>query len=381
MIEEAEVERLRSQLGKTVQVAEPPYLTEVTSDAARHWALATGDRNQLYTDESYARRSIHGALLAPPTILYAFSRLAIGYRGGLPGVHSMFGGSHWKWNRPILVGERISCTVVFKDLIEKTGRFAGRMFKQVSQIDFKDEHGQLVAEAESWGFRTGRVSAQRKAKYSDLAQKHYTAVELKEIAALYRAEACRGPLPLYWDDVLVGDALPGIIRGPYTATTAVAFEQAWGGLFIHAHGYWYEYLARHPHAAINNEQGVPEPPEAVHWDSALARSVGVPGAYDYGPERISWVASMITNWLGDSGFLSELYCEVRRFNVVGDLTYCLGAVTDKTEVSPTVGALRIELGSKNQRDASTLKGWAIVHVPKRGSQDGNPLSSMPSGDV
>src|SRR3546814_3375701 len=87
LITDKELDRLRGKLGQRVSVSEPPFLTEVTRDAIRHWAWATGDRNRLYTDEDYARRSRHGGPIAPPTMLYAFDRLSIGYRGGLPGVH------------------------------------------------------------------------------------------------------------------------------------------------------------------------------------------------------------------------------------------------------------------------------------------------------
>ena len=177
--------------------------------------------------------------------------------------------------------------------------------------------------------------------------------------------AVRETWPLHWEDVDLHTDLPGIVRGPYTATTAVAFEQAWGGLFIWAHGFWYDYLKRHPAAGILNGYGIPEPPEAVHWDTALARSVGVPEAYDYGPERISWIATMLTNWAGDHGFLEELYCEVRRFNLVGDVTYCVGKVTAKDEADDGRGRVKIAVEARDQRGQTTAHGWAHVLLPKR----------------
>ena len=63
---EAELARIRAKIGQIVTINEPPYLTEVTRDSVRQWAQATGDRNQLFTDEAYARASRHGSLLAPP---------------------------------------------------------------------------------------------------------------------------------------------------------------------------------------------------------------------------------------------------------------------------------------------------------------------------
>ncbi len=362
-----ELARLRAKIGQRIEIKEAPYVTEVTRDAVRHWAWATGDRNPLYLDPAYAKASVHGDIICPPTMLYAFSRISIGYRGGLPGVHSMFAGSHWRWHEPIPLGQAINAEVTFKDLVEFPSRFADRMFKQVSSIRFVNDSGHEYAQAESWGMRVERTKAREKDKYGELKKEktQYTREQLAEIAAHYAAEHMQGNEKLYWEDVEVGSEIPRVVRGPYTATTAVAFEQGWGGLFIWAHGFWYDYLKRHPAAGIANDYGIPEPPEAVHWDTALAQSVGVPEAYDYGPERISWVATMLTNWAGDHGFLEELYTEIRRFNLVGDLTWCIGNVVAKEPADKGRGRIKLSVECRDQRGELTAKGWAQVLLPMR----------------
>jgi acyl dehydratase len=361
-----ELARVRARIGQKVTITEPPYLTELTRDSIRHWAHATGDRNPLFLDPAHAARSRHGTLLAPPCQLYAFSRISIGYRGGLPGVHSFFAGSWWKWHEPLRVGERIDTEVTFKELTELPSRFAGRMFRQGSIIRFLGGDGRELAQAESWGMRVERGAARDKGKYKELKlPAPYTQAQLDDITARYAQERPRGADTLWFEDVDVGADVPGIIRGPYTATTAVAFEQAWGGLFIKAHGYWFDYLRRHPAAGIANPYNIPEPPEAVHWDSPLARSVGVPEAYDYGPERIAWLATMMTNWIGDDGFLAELYCEVRRFNMVGDLTHGRGRIVGKEPKDAATGRVRVEIEAVDQRGDVTAKGWAVVNLPRR----------------
>ena len=365
-VTDAELARVRAKIGQRMHIKEPPYLTEVSRDAVRHWAWATGDRNRLYLDEDYAKASVHKGIISPPSMLYAFSRMSIGYRGGLPGVHSMFGGTHWRWKEHARLGERVTPEVVFKDLIELPSRFAGRMFKQISSIDFKTGDGRSVAQSESWGFRMERTQAKDKGKYDTLESKVYTKEEIAEIADRLASETPRGAEPLYFEDVEIGASIPEIVRGPYTATVAVCFEQAWGGLFVWAHGYWYDYLRRHPAAAVMNSYNIPEPPEAVHWDTALAKSVGVPEAYDYGPERISWLSVMLTNWIGDQGFLEELYCEIRRFNLVGDTTYCRARITAKEPAADGRGRVKLDVEALDQRGQVTAKGYAAVLLPKRG---------------
>jgi acyl dehydratase len=366
-ISDTEVARLRSRIGEVIEITEHPYLTEVSRDGVRRWALATGDRNLLYFDDDYAANSGYGTIVAPPCLPYAFSRLSIGYRGGLPGVHSMFGGSHWRWFKPAPVGRRVDHQTTFQDLVELHGRFAGRMFRQVSVTSFRlDGDDEAFAEVEGWGMRVERRTARETRKYDGTQLGSYTHEDLAKLADEYDAEFVRGNDILFWDDVADHERLPSTVRGPYTATTAVAFEQAWGGLFIHAHGYWTHYLRQHPAAGIDNAYGVPEPPEAVHWDSELARSVGVPEAYDYGPERISWLSTMLTNWIGNHGFLEELYCQIRRFNLVGDLTRCHAQVEAREPPDKEGnGRVRLRIWADNQRREITAKGWAIARLPAR----------------
>ncbi len=356
------VAALRAKLGQVVGSSHVPYLTETSRDASRHWADGIGDRNRLWTDPARGEASPWGRPLCAPTILYAFNQLAIGYRGGLPGVHSMFGGSDWQWRRPVFWGERIHATVRFVDLIERQSEFAGRSFQQVSEITFENDTGDPVAVARAWGFRVERKRAEQRAKYKAVEVEGYNAKALADIAERYRAEAIRGSTPLYVEDLKAGESVPEIIRGPYTVTTAVAFEQGWGGLFIKAHGQAMDYYARHPAAGILNSFGVPEPPEAVHWDSDLARRVGVPAAYDYGPERISWLGSMLTNWIGDAGFLERLHVQVRRHNIIGDLTTCRGMIT---AVLPEQRAVELEISAVNQRGEKSAVGEARVVLPSR----------------
>lgn len=364
-ITDAEVARLRERLGQVVTVSELPYLTEANRDAIRRWAMATGDRNPLYLEEEYAAKSPHGTIIAPPCLPYAFSRLSIGYRGGLPGVHSMFGGSHWRWFEPLPIGSSVSAETRFTELIELDGRFAGRMFKQLSRTEFtRAGDSQLFAEVQGWGMRTERQTARQKGKYGETRLASYTPDDIATLAEEYSRETRTGSSVLHVEDVEVGQPIPAIVRGPYTATIAVAFEQAWGGLFVRAHGAWFDYLRDHPAIGIPNAYGIPEPPEAVHWDSRLAKMAGVPEAYDYGPERISWLSTLVTNWAGDHGFLEELYCEIRGFNLIGDLSRGHGIVT---EVHPPDsggrGRVRLDVWIENQRGDRTANGWAMVRLP------------------
>ena len=90
-----------------------------------------------------------------------------------------------------------------------------------------------------------------------------------------------------------------------TVTGFIAFAQGWGGLYIRANKLAWKQLQKHPGLGIPNKFGIPDVPERVHWEDDLATLVGTPAAYDYGPERCSWMSHQLTNWMGDDGFLQH----------------------------------------------------------------------------
>src|SRR5207302_1064679 len=187
-----------------------------------------------------------------------------------------------------------------------------------------DAAGTVVCEADSWCFRTERDAARELKKYETVEPYRYAADELARIRRAYATEAIRGATPRHWEDVKVGETLPEVVKGPLTVTSVIAFVQGWGSLYVRAHGLAFDLFERHPALGIPNTFGVPEPPERVHWDEAFARAVGVPGAYDYGPERVAWLGHLCTNWMSHDGQLRRLSAQVRRHNLIGDTTWCRG---------------------------------------------------------
>jgi uncharacterized OB-fold protein len=65
-------ERLRAFVGRQ---AGPSFTCPdpVNEPMIRHWCEALGDRNPAYTDASWARWSVHGGIVAPPTMLQVWT--------------------------------------------------------------------------------------------------------------------------------------------------------------------------------------------------------------------------------------------------------------------------------------------------------------------
>lgn len=352
-ITDAALAALRALVGQEIRRPEP-YIEVATRDAIRHWAHGIGDRNPYWRE----------ARVAPPTILFALDRIASGYVGGLPGIHAMYGGTDFRWRRAILEGERVVGKSVLLHLEEKPSAFAKRAIKQTYRTIFTGDGGGVIGEADSWCFRTERDTARERGTYAPREPHHYSPAEVARIRRGYEEEDFRGATPRYWDDVAVGETLPEVVKGPLTVTSIIAFVQGWGSLYVRAHGLAFDLFARHPALGIPNEFGVPEPPERVHWDPLLARAVGVPAPYDYGPERVAWLGHLVTNWMGNAGALSRLAVQVRRHNLLGDTTWCRGRVAAKAAAAGG-GEVTLELQAVNQRDEMIALGQAAVVLPRR----------------
>ena len=362
------LDELRRRIGVRITDTLEPWCHEATRDAIRHYAHGIGDDNPLWCDPDYAAGTRWGGLIAPPSFLFATSRIISGYVGGLSGVHAMWAGADWRWHLPVRRNDAISTEAWLADLIEHETRFAGRAIQQVYHVDFYNQHGDHVAAAESWCFRTDRDWAREQGTKYDAVKarppRRYTDEELAEVYGLYAAEEIRGATPRYWEDVAEGESLPTMAKGPMTVTGFIAYDQGWGGLYIRANKLAWRLIRRHSGLGIRNRFGIPDCPERVHWEPELAAMVGAPGAYDYGPERCSWLTHQLTNWMGDDGILRRARCKIRRHNPEGDILKIDGRVIDK-RIEDGRHLVEIAQEAHNQDGELSVVGSGIVELPSR----------------
>lgn len=367
-ITDAALDDLRKRIGVKIGRTLEPWCYEATRDNIRHYAHGIGDDNPLWCDPDYARTTPYGDIIAPPSFIFACSRIISGYVGGLPGIHAMFAGCDFSWMKPIRRNTELHTEAYLKDLIEHDTKFAGRSVQQVYHVDFFDDTGDQLAAADSWCFRTDRdIAREAGTKYDNLKGKSprvYSDEELARHSALYAGERIRGRETRYFEDVDVGEALPTMAKGPMTVTGFICYAQGWGGLYIRANKLAWQLQSAHPATGIKNRYGIPDCPERVHWEEEFAHKVGAPGAYDYGPERCSWMSHAITNWIGDDAMLTHLYTEIRRHNPEGDLLTIDGSVTAKREENGQ-HLVDFELVARNQDGELSCRGTATAALPSK----------------
>lgn len=363
------LDELRRRIGVKITHTVEPWCHEATRDNIRHYAHGIGDDNPLWCDPEYARNTRYGDVIALPSFLYATNRIVSGYVGGLPGVHAMWSGADWHWHRVINRNEEIHSEAYLKDLVEHQTRFAGRAIQQIYHVDFYNRQGDLLAEADSWCFRTERDHAREQGtKYTHVRERQprrYSDEELAKAYDLYANEEVRGAQTRYWEDVQEGDKLPTMFKGPMTVTGFIAYAQGWGGLYIRANKLAWKLIDAHKGVGIKNRFGIPDVPERVHWEEDFALEVGAPGAYDYGPERSSWLTHHMTNWMGDDGMLRSASCKIRRHNPEGDMVFIDGFVKRKF-MDGERALVEIEQKAHNQDGELSALGSGIVELPRRG---------------
>jgi len=368
-ITETGLDELRGRIGVKIGKTLEPWCYEATRDNIRHYAHGVGDDNPLWCDPEYAAQTSHQGIIALPSFLFSTSRIISGYVGGLSGVHAMWSGADWTWYKHVRRNDEISTEAHLKELVEHQTRFAGKAIQQIYHVDFFNQNGDRVAEANSWCFRTERNYAREQGtKYAiekDKEPHRYSRRALAEAYKLYRNEEIRGATPRYWEEVAQGDELPVMLKGPMTITGFIAFAQGWGGLYIRANRLAWKMIDSHSGLGIENRFGIPDVPERVHWDENFAREVGAPGAYDYGPERASWLIHQLTNWMGDDGFLCKASCKLRRHNAEGDLLFIKAKVARKY-VEDGQHLVEIEQQAHNRNGALSVEGRGVILLPTRG---------------
>ena len=123
------------------------------------------------------------------------------------------------------------------------------------------------------------------------------------------------------------------------------------------------YRKRHPaDAFIDPKTGAQDSTARGHAEQKMACDVGMHGGYEVGPQRISWLGQLMTNWCGDDGVVRRLNVSVRRPNIFGDVSWCRAKVVDK-RVDDCAHLIDLEVRVENQLGEVTGKGAAVVALP------------------
>lgn len=340
-------------------------------EAIRNFAQGIGDDNPLWLDREYAAQTRYGGLVAPPSWYYSVFPTFV--QQGLPGVHAFHSGNDWEFLHPVRENSRIKPKCIFTGFEEKESKFSGRTIIEYQLAEYYDQEGTLLARAKSWLVRAERGLARKTGKYKAIELPHpWSEEELAKIEADILNQKLQGSKPRFWEDLKEGDELPPLIKGPLGLTDEIAFIAGSGAAVLKANESALRLYRDHPNWGFRDVTFAMEPIAGVHWNKSAANSAGLPDCYDVGIQRNSWLLQMLTNWIGDDGWIKRAYAEYRAFYYFSDVIWIKGEIVKKYIDDDGEYCVDVKISTTNQRGEETMPGSATLVLPSR-EQDFWPL--------
>jgi uncharacterized OB-fold protein/acyl dehydratase len=224
----------------------------------RHWCEAMGDRNPVYTDSAVAARSVHGGVVAPPTMLQAWTMpgIAAAYDLGslkdaqrelhaLLSEHGYTGvvatDTRQTYARYLQPGDRISAVTLIESISEQKTTALGAGYFIETRTRFLDQRGEDV------GSMTFRVL-----KFKPARQLRAAASDAATPAAPRRLRPPRAHDNGWWWEAIDRGELRiqrcsscGTLRHPPRPMCHVCQSQAWDSVAASGRGTLHSYVIVH----------------------------------------------------------------------------------------------------------------------------------------
>ncbi|MFC1870124.1 MaoC family dehydratase N-terminal domain-containing protein [Chloroflexota bacterium] len=376
LITEEMLEEMRGKIGLKLRIEHSIWNEEATRLAIKKFADGIGDHNPLWSDTQYAGRTRYGSIVAPPSwVISVFAAVQFGWKG-LGGFHNA---SDIELYKPVFLNDKITPESIFTGFEgPKHSEFAEKIVIDFYDNNYYNQRGELVAKIRPSYIRAERATARKKGKYRDIQLPHpWTEDELRALEEEVLAEEIRGSDARYWEDVEIGDELKPLVKGPIGLTDEIAFLVGGGAPIprLTAHGVALRSYRKHPAWAFRDPNShALEPIFAVHYNKEAAKAMGLPLQYDVGFQRQCWQIHLLTNWMGDEGWLKKTYAQYRKFVYHSDVVWVKGKVTKKYIDADGEPCVDVETRASNQRGEEVMPGRATIVLPSR-EKATSPLDS------
>ncbi len=328
---------------------------QATVDNLRRYADGVGDYNPLFRSPEYANSSRYEDLISAPTFLYA---VTLGVVAGETGAINRarvntqylpvnYAGAEIDFLRPIWRDDTITATETVGETIRKTSSRIGPINFNTGLVEFTNQRKEVVATIKTLMARyqnTGETL-----EYNREAKEPTQRTTVPADPLVFERKR-QGSDVLYWEDVVEGDELDPLQKGTYSVTE----------LFLFTHGVL--GTGRSTRAALAAE-GSTDLGGGGRFDEEHAQKRrNMPGQFDYGPQRVCWLAQAATDWMGDHGTLRKLHASIRHPNVVGDTNTVVGKV-NKKYIEGDDHLVELSIENQNQSGLATAFATAAVALP------------------
>ena len=374
----------RKMIGKPVQgIATPPKNNEADYHSISGYARSLGDDNPLFNDVLYAvTKAKYSTVIAPPTFL-TILRYPI-YEGALfdgpyplVGIEAAF---DWVWNDVVKMNDRFTTEMILKDVYEKTGD-KGRTVYLVSECKYRNAlsnklvatcNGTYAAIARAESITEIPEAAKEgfaKQPISDRKVHYYSDEEIERLIKDIGGMAMRGYYPLYWDDVNIGDELAPVVKGPLTTGALMSYHGTVFNIdaFPTFENSFHKWLKKPGFLRTNPLTGWPYDLQmAEHNDPNMSAARGMPYMFGLGSLKAGLCTHLLSNWMGDDGYIRRLKVDVLEPYLYGDALWIKGKVVEKYKEK--IGgvlylAVDIKIESINQEGQNVAPGTATLYLP------------------
>lgn len=313
----------------------------ITEDLISRYANAVGDPNPLFHDPGYGRLSRWGSMIAPPAgdVMIA-ETAAMPEAPRIPGWNSYTAGSKREYYKHIRPGDEFVGVDKFILMEEKPrGNKPYRLFFQTGERILINQRDEVVCKVTARTIQTATPPGDQEKMTDTLFGQRkripYTTEQLDAIHQAYEEELegkwRRGAEIRYWEDVVVGEELHPVVKGPYDITDAIAFFGAIESL--PAFALKWAAIKTFDFSRVVKDPETGEYHHLVDWHlwPDVARSVGLPTPIAFGTHNEVVIGHLISNWMGDDGFVKVLDVHLNKVFLFGDMNTLKGKVVKRYE--------------------------------------------------
>jgi hypothetical protein len=360
-----------------------PYIGKSASDVAsgaqiadwltiRRFCASIGDMNPLYKDLASSASSVYHTLIAPPTFIAAIRTATSGaaYDQKDYQLAKVQTKSLMEWVDVIRLGDRLKSDLIVTDV--RTGISSNE--KPSAEIEslatYSNSYGGQIGTA--IGISNFMPITPGSDLVTDRDTYRYSDQEILDIEKAIESESPpRGKLLLYWNDVTVGDSLPKYVKGPLNLQDMMAWVVAEQKTISLGAPVFFDLAATPGRIRTNPTTNWPFWDSDQEYEDILSvRNMGFVTPVSRGLHRACTAGQVITDWMGDDGFLRNMDVSLPNHFLYGDTMWLSGKVTDKYK--ETLGgqpyhAVRVNVVGVNQLDQTILDCSSLIYLPNPGS--------------
>jgi acyl dehydratase len=362
-----------------------------TEDAIRHYCDGLGDFNPLYRNREYAKNTVYGGIIAPPSFINAIVWLTgLGHDASYKLDYftaAIEAGCRIEWFKVIREGDSFTAFEIPTEVIDSTregpsGHLqflvrANRVYKNQENEVICIVNGSLMMIVPRPPIKEGEPP-QPAVKLREFKPYHFSVDEIEDWYQKTINEEIRGATPRFWEDVNIGDELPPV-HHIYTPAEFIAF--AAGSGFSASN--WVCRMRQIKNGkemfgwkqVLDKDSGFPDLTIQHVSDMAAKRLGFATRAIAAGVQLKCWLTHVVTNWVGDTGFLKKMEDQVRKPLYRESLVLCKGRVVKKyIEDGQHLVDLHVTL-EDHWGDLIIPNGLATVVLPSRQMENWRPAKS------